>query len=449
MPDRIDPSERALDQPGSADKRTLQHGLLFAMVVVGVGVAYYGEVPLSAFPAFSTFYACFVLLVDAIICFLLLGQFHYRRRPIYAALACAYLFTSLMMVPYLLCFPDALQARGQIIGGGQSAAWIWVAWHLVFPTIVGGALLLHRRDSEYLTPTHRVTAVTWAVIASALILAIVVTMLATVAHDHLPPLLDGAAPQLAWRPLVYALGSAALLITGTAAWLCWQQAWRRRTLLHLWLAVALTIFLTDIIAHLATSTRYSVGWYFGRVEAMLATSLLLMLFLGELNHLYHRLASTLNALLGSNQRLAAILQEREALVTNLQYSEAQIRQLAYYDPLTELPNRRLLLDRLGQALTQASRHRTSMAVMFMDLDHFKRINDTLGHDAGDKLLAHVARHLLGCLRRGDTASRSGGDEFIVVLSEIAQPEDAAQVAAKILAALSEVAPPSWTGFRFS
>ncbi|MEO8411368.1 MAG: sensor domain-containing diguanylate cyclase, partial [Propionivibrio sp.] len=393
MPDRIDPSERALDQPGSADEQTLRHALLFALVVVGIGfgVAYYGDVPLRAFPPFSTFHAGFVLHVDAIIGFLLLGQFRYRRRPIYAALASAYLFTSLIMAPYLLSFPDALKASGQIIGGEQSAAWIWIAWHTVFPTIVGGSLLLHWRDGERLTPAHRVSAVSWLAIASALLLAIAVTLLVTVAHDQLPPLLDGAAQHVAWRKPFYVLGTTALLITAAAAWLCWHQARQRQTLLHLWLAVTLMIFFADIMVSLSSSTRYSVGWYFGRVEAMVATSLLLMLFLGELNHLYHRLASTMNALLGSNQRLAAILQEKEALVTNLQHSEAQIRQLAYYDSLTELPNRRLLLDRLGQALTQASRHRTSMAVMFIDLDHFKRVNDSLGHDAGDKLLVHVAR----------------------------------------------------------
>lgn len=107
----------------------------------------------------------------------------------------------------------------------------------------------------------------------------------------------------------------------------------------------------------------------------------------------------MNDLLVSNKQLATLLLEKEALVASLRRSEEQIRQLAYYDPLTELPNRRLLLDRLSQALNQAKRHHYALAIMFMDLDQFKQVNDTLGHDAGDKLLVQVAARITACLRK--------------------------------------------------
>jgi diguanylate cyclase (GGDEF)-like protein/PAS domain S-box-containing protein len=113
-------------------------------------------------------------------------------------------------------------------------------------------------------------------------------------------------------------------------------------------------------------------------------------------------------------------------------AEARIHQLAYYDSLTGLPNRSLLMDRLNQALSQARRFGRSLAVMFLDLDDFKRVNDTLGHFAGDELLKEAGRRLVGCIRTGDTLSRQGGDEFVVVLAEISQPEDAERVAAKIV-----------------
>jgi diguanylate cyclase (GGDEF)-like protein/PAS domain S-box-containing protein len=116
--------------------------------------------------------------------------------------------------------------------------------------------------------------------------------------------------------------------------------------------------------------------------------------------------------------------------------EEKIRKLAYTDPLTGLPNRRLLLDRLAQALQHAKRYRRSLAIMFLDLDNFKRVNDTLGHDVGDELLKEVAVRLGTCVRSGDTVSRTGGDEFIIVLSEIARPVDAAQVATKIIDAIN-------------
>lgn len=129
-----------------------------------------------------------------------------------------------------------------------------------------------------------------------------------------------------------------------------------------------------------------------------------------------------------------------AIGTNLDITErkvagARIHQLAYYDGLTGLPNRTLLLDRLSQAFSQAKRFERSLAVMFLDLDDFKRVNDTFGHQAGDELLCEVARRLVGCVRIGDTVSRQGGDEFVIVLAEIAQPRDAARVADKILRAM--------------
>lgn len=118
-------------------------------------------------------------------------------------------------------------------------------------------------------------------------------------------------------------------------------------------------------------------------------------------------------------------------------TEEQIRQLAYYDTLTNLPNRRLLLDRLNQSLVQAKRYQRAVAVMFLDLDRFKLINDTLGHDAGDELLKEVATRLNACVRSGDTVSRQGGDEFVIVLAEIAHAQDAALVAEKIIGTLRQ------------
>jgi len=109
--------------------------------------------------------------------------------------------------------------------------------------------------------------------------------------------------------------------------------------------------------------------------------------------------------------------------------------LAEHDFLTELPNRMLLNDRLTQAMTLAHRHRKSLAVLFLDVDHFKHINDSLGHAIGDQLLRSIARRLVACVRESDTVSRQGGDEFVVLLSEVAHAEDAAYTADKVIAAV--------------
>lgn len=122
-------------------------------------------------------------------------------------------------------------------------------------------------------------------------------------------------------------------------------------------------------------------------------------------------------------------------ITERRRNQEKIRHLAYFDALTGLPNRRLLQDRLEQAVAQARRHDQMAAVMFLDLDHFKQVNDTLGHDAGDELLKAAALRLSGCVRRGDTVARQGGDEFIVVLSEISDSTGAEHVARKIVESL--------------
>jgi diguanylate cyclase (GGDEF)-like protein/PAS domain S-box-containing protein len=114
----------------------------------------------------------------------------------------------------------------------------------------------------------------------------------------------------------------------------------------------------------------------------------------------------------------------------------KMAHLAQHDSLTDLPNRGLLKDRLEQALALAYRRRLKMAVLFVDLDRFKPINDALGHAAGDHVLREVARRLLSCVRQSDTVSRRGGDEFVVVLPEVAQAQDATLAAAKLLAAIS-------------
>jgi len=110
--------------------------------------------------------------------------------------------------------------------------------------------------------------------------------------------------------------------------------------------------------------------------------------------------------------------------------------LAQYDSLTNLPNRVLLTDRMNQTIARARRNGTRAAVIYLDLDGFKQINDSLGHDIGDKTLQSVAARLSSCVRNSDTVSRQGGDEFVVLLSEISHPEDASVMAKKILNALT-------------
>jgi diguanylate cyclase (GGDEF)-like protein len=115
--------------------------------------------------------------------------------------------------------------------------------------------------------------------------------------------------------------------------------------------------------------------------------------------------------------------------------EERFKYMAQNDALTGLPNRALFLDRLAQAIARARRHKQPMALMFLDVDHFKGVNDTLGHAAGDELLRTFAERLKGCVRRTDTVARLGGDEFTIILEDLKAEQDSATVAKKIAAAL--------------
>lgn len=114
----------------------------------------------------------------------------------------------------------------------------------------------------------------------------------------------------------------------------------------------------------------------------------------------------------------------------------QMRHQAQHDSLTNLPNRALLNDRISQAIALAERHNSNLALLFVDLDNFKDINDSLGHDIGDQLLQAVALRLCSCVRSSDTVSRLGGDEFVVLLSQNHSAEDAARTAEKVLDAMA-------------
>jgi len=124
-------------------------------------------------------------------------------------------------------------------------------------------------------------------------------------------------------------------------------------------------------------------------------------------------------------------------VTDERQEAERIRYRASYDALTGLPNRSLLHDRLSQSLAKASREQGLLAVLFLDLDGFKPVNDIMGHLVGDQLLMAVAQRLKDCVRESDTVARIGGDEFVIVLPDVAGVDDASLVAGKVVQSLHE------------
>ncbi|MGA9026834.1 MAG: EAL domain-containing protein [Steroidobacteraceae bacterium] len=178
------------------------------------------------------------------------------------------------------------------------------------------------------------------------------------------------------------------------------------------LAVLVGISVNEQMAGAQRERRVTLGWAaFG--------SLLVVMFTGLLGRM-------------SWQLVQGRSREGEA---KLAYAE-RVEYLAYHDSLTGLPNRSMFSKRLGQSISEAKRYQRRLAVAFLDLDRFKQINDTLGHDAGDQLLQEVAMRLEGCVRDSDTVARLGGDEFVVFLPDLQDEKYAAVVSQKILAAVA-------------
>ena len=123
-------------------------------------------------------------------------------------------------------------------------------------------------------------------------------------------------------------------------------------------------------------------------------------------------------------------------LTLFKQNEQRLEHMAHYDILTNLPNRSLMFDRLNQAIRSAKRHRNTVAVMLLDVDRFKEVNDTLGHHIGDQLLVQTAVRLIGCVRETDTVARMGGDEFLAILPEIGSASNVVHMAEKFIEALS-------------
>ena len=178
----------------------------------------------------------------------------------------------------------------------------------------------------------------------------------------------------------------------------------------------------------------------GQPAAIATTPLRLQQALAQVEELQQMLASSQQRSIAARRQLA-LLTETNAqlweLVVRREQEVLKVRHFAYHDELTGLPNRTLLLDRLNQALIRAKRQHEQLALLLLDLDGFKNINDRMGHAAGDKLLRQVADRLLSCIRGSDTACRYGGDEFVLLLPKVDGEKRALGLAAKIQARLAK------------
>lgn len=199
------------------------------------------------------------------------------------------------------------------------------------------------------------------------------------------------------------------------------------------IAASVTAILMSLFEVLKMRTFPHVGIWESHIATIIFTTLLAILVASLIGHRLRQLNRKLRAL---NINLQKYNEELCSEILKRQKAESRIMHLAHHDALTDLPNRILLEDRINQAIAHAQRARQLAAVIFIDLDKFKDINDSLGHASGDQLLQQAAERLRHCVREDDTVARLGGDEFVMCLYGLTDRMAALPVAEKVLHAMA-------------
>ncbi|AIO70438.1 sensor domain-containing diguanylate cyclase [Burkholderia oklahomensis] len=364
--------------------QTLGAGSLALLTLLAlVATAPRANLQLPAVGPFLPMCALTVFTTSAIAAFLLGSQFTVMRRPVLGALAGAYAFTAATVALQLLAFPGIFSPTGLLGARPDSAAWIWVFWHGGFPLLVVLALLTRYRLANRLNRTRHVGRWSAALIGGPVALGISLSLVALYADlpEPFDPFFDNAL--LAAKPaaiVVWAinLGAvAAVLLIG-----------RMRTVLDVWLIVVVLACFTDASLNLLSTGRFSAGWYIARLFSMLTPGILVCALVWEVTMLYRRLFD----------------------------AHASLVRTAAHDALTMVYNRSYFNEQFEKAFRHAHRHNQPIALVMVDVDHFKHYNDAFGHLQGDTCLVAVAAALSGVANRpNDFVARYGGEEFAVVL----------------------------------
>jgi diguanylate cyclase (GGDEF)-like protein len=384
--------------------------VVFLSILALAAILPFARVPLPKLAAFIPSYESALAINDLVTALLLFGQINRRRSRAFLALACGYLFNAAIIILHALSFPGVFSATGLLGATDQTTSWLFVFWHGGFPLFVLGYALLPVQDraSDYL---HRRSGKMILFSIIGVVAAVTgLTLLATVGHSLLPRIIENGN-----YTLMVSTGVSPMLMVLSAAALF--ALWRRpeRAAIDVWLMVVMSAWLLDLtLSAVVSSSRYDLGWYVGRSYGFLAACCLLVVLLDELNQLYRRLTDALSV---------------------AQTLEEHLTYRAENDSLTGLPNRALFYDRLETAIARCQRSKKLMALLYLDIDSFKTINDNLGHAAGDDLLRSFGRRLLQCVRASDTAARLGGDEFTIILENLASREAAQGFIDKLMIAL--------------
>jgi diguanylate cyclase (GGDEF)-like protein len=381
-----------------------QQRLALATVVISFAIfgalVPFAKVQLPAAPLFIAVYQTALVLNDVITAFLLFGQFRILQTRSLCMLGCGYLFTALIATIHALSFPGLFAPVGLLDAGPQTTAWLYMFWHAGFPLFV----IAYANSKDEQGARRGTLATIAAGVAGTAILAGAATLFATAGEQVLPAIMQGNR----YTPLMLGIVTTVWLSGVAALYALWRR--ERRSVLDLWLMVAMCAWLIDIaLSAVLNGGRFDLGFYAGRLYGLLAASFLLLLLLHEHGALYAQLVAR----------------------------SVELRRLMSVDPLTGIANRRSFDETLSMEWRRATRSQQPLSLLVIDIDHFKLYNDTYGHVAGDQCLRTVAEMINASIKRaGDLAARYGGEEFAVILPHTTA-DDACMLAQKICDALRE------------
>jgi diguanylate cyclase (GGDEF)-like protein len=366
-------------------------------------------------PAFLPAYQTTIILAYVITSYLTFAQYRATRASSLLYLSGGCLYTGAILIAQFASFPRLLLPESALLAGPQTTIWLWLFWHLGPPA---GVLLSIARESLP-AGSLRDLSKRLGIFGLSLVVMIAASIAIANLFGGFLPILDVQGDYS--RITTTGVAPALQAITALALILLWATT-RFRTVLQIWLAVALVALLCDNAITMLGEHRLSVGWYVGRVNGLISAAVILFVYLAEINHVY----------------LKSVNAARQLTLSHAQL-QTQIAQ-ARIDQLTRLPGRAMFLEQAEKLLVRNSDNGLATAVLFVDLDGFKRINDQYGHGQGDVVLEQTASILRSCLRDGDIAGRIGGDEFVVCVvspADIAE-QTARKIGQRIVSKVSEI-----------
>jgi diguanylate cyclase (GGDEF)-like protein len=393
--------------PAGRVERRFALAIIVTSTFMFLVLAPFAKLQLGAMPAFIPIYQSALIINDAITVVFLLSQRQFMQTNALSFLAGGYLFTALISIVHALTFPRLFSPTGLLGAGPQTTAWLYVFWHGGFPLFVIGYATCR--------PAVRAARLKHAAILtmSGLVLAgiVGVTLVSTRGQDVLPAIMQGDRHTPAMNLVVWSVWLLNLLALAAVS--------RRRPYseLDLWLTVVMCAWLFDVALSVGLNAgRYDLGFYAGRIYGLAAASFILVVLLVQNGRFYVQL-------------IALRESDRE--------KSDELRRLSTIDALTGIANRRAFDEALDQEWRRMMRHRTALSLLMIDVDCFKRFNDSYGHVAGDQCLRAVAQTLSRRARRaGEMAARYGGEEFAVLLPHV-DIADATKLAELICASIRE------------